>query len=86
MALELPRLYKTEEYFDMQISDTVNEIVAEYYDVSDWEDLDDATLADIFTDLTEFRDNSMNTYSVLHSGFSDLIGYIEGIQYDRENA
>lgn len=86
MALELPRIHKTEEYFDMQINDTVNEIVSEYYDVLDWEEVDDATLAKIFADLNDFRDNSLSAYSVLQSGFSDLIGYIEGIQYEREDS
>lgn len=81
--LELPRLYKTEEYFDIQICDTVNEIVSEYYGIDDYEELSEETLNELYSVIEKFRDEHLHEYSVLQSGFSNLLGYIEGLAYDK---
>ena len=69
---EWNRYWKTEEHYERQISDDVYDRVLEYYGVDEVSELTEEQIREI----EEFRE-SINPFSVLQAGFSNLLGIWE---------
>ena len=67
-----PRIHKAEDHYIRQIDDDVWERVCEHFAVDDPADLTQEQIDEV----DAFR-NTLNEYSVLQCGFSNLISYWE---------
>jgi len=76
MAFEVPKYYKTEEWIEGQATDAVYEMVCDYYEIEDIENLTQEQIDEIDT----FRNDILNEYSVLQVGFSNLMSHWESNQ------
>ena len=73
MSFAWNRIHKWEENHERAILDDVTEFVCEYYDIDDVFYLTD----DQFTEIVNFARHEISGYSVMQSGFSQLISYLE---------
>ena len=73
MSFTWNRIHKWEENHERAILDDVTEFVCEYYDIDDVFYLTD----DQFTEIVNFARHELAEYSVMQSGFSQLISYLE---------
>jgi len=80
MSFEWNRIHKWEENIEREVSDAVYEYVCEFYGIEDIEELTHEQLSEI----EGFRD-SLNEYSVMQIGFSNLINHVESIHWEKEN-
>ena len=80
MSFDWLRIHKWEENIEAQVTDSVYEYVCEFYGIEDIEELTHEQLSEI----EGFRD-SLNEYSVMQIGFSNLINHVESIHWEKEN-
>jgi len=73
MSFEWNRIHKWEENHERSIFEDVTEFVCEYYAIDEIDDLTDEQ----FAEIVEFAQNELSEYSVMQSGFSQLISYLE---------
>ena len=73
MSFTWNRIHKWEENHERAILEDVTEFVCEYYDIESVDDLTD----DQFTEIVRFAQKELSEYSVMQSGFSQLISYLE---------
>ena len=84
MAFNPDRLHTTEERLEIQLDDEAAVIVAEFYCFTDWEEISYPELDSIHSVIKEFVDTELSQYSVLRSGFMNLLGNIEDWMYERK--
>ena len=80
MAFEWDRIHKWEENIESQVTDSVFEVVCEFYGIDEVDELTPEQL----TEVVDFRDE-LNEYSLMQIGFSNLISYVEGVHWENEN-
>lgn len=68
MAFEWYKMYKSEEWVEMEVTDRVFDYVTEYYGVDEVSQLTEEQIDEIRTFYDE-----MNEYSAMCIGFSNLI-------------
>jgi len=73
MSFAWNRIHKWEENHERRIFEDVSEYVCEHYDIESVDDLTD----DQFTEIVRFAQKELSEYSVMQSGFSQLISYLE---------
>ena len=73
MSFEWNRIHKWEENHERSIFEDVSEFVCEYYTIDEIDDLTDEQ----FTEIVYFAQTELSEYSVMQSGFSLLISYLE---------
>ena len=73
MSFTWNRIHKWEENHERRILEDVSEYVCEHYDIESVDDLTD----DQFTEIVRFAQKELSEYSVMQSGFSQLISYLE---------
>jgi len=73
MSFAWNRIHKWEENHERRILEDVSEYVCEHYDIESVDDLTD----DQFTEIVRFAQKELSEYSVMQSGFSQLISYLE---------
>ena len=73
MSFEWNRIHKWEENHERSIFEDVTEFVCEYYAIDEIDELTD----DQFTEIVGFAQKELSEYSVMQSGFSQLISYLE---------
>ena len=76
MSFEWNRIHKWEDNIESQINDSVSDYVCEYYGVEEISELTEEQINEIST----FRDEMLSEFSVMQTGFSNLIS-----QWDSEN-
>jgi hypothetical protein len=75
MSFTWNRIHKWEENHERAILDDVTEFVCEHYDIDDVFYLTD----DQFLEIVNFARHELAEYSVMQSGFSQLISYLENL-------
>ena len=78
MSFEWNRIHKWEDNIEREVTDAVYEYVCEYYDIDDVEEL----TAEQVKELDVYRNETLNEYSVMQIGFSNLINYWEDANYE----
>ena len=73
MSFAWNRIHKWEENHERRLFEDVSEYVCEHYDIESVDDLTD----DQFTEIVRFAQKELSEYSVMQSGFSQLISYLE---------
>jgi len=73
MSFAWNRIHKWEENHERRIFEDVSEYVCEHYDIESVDELTD----DQFTEIVRFAQKELSEYSVMQSGFSQLISYLE---------
>ena len=73
MSFAWNRIHKWEENHERRILDDVTEFVCEHYGIDDVDELTDEQ----FTEIVGFAQHELAEYSVMQSGFSQLISYLE---------
>jgi hypothetical protein len=73
MSFEWNRIHKWEENHDRNILDDVTEYVCEHYGIESVDELTDYQ----FQEIVNFAQHKLSEYSVMQSGFSQLISYLE---------
>lgn len=79
MAFEWNRIHKWEERIENDVTESVYQVVCEFYGIDEVDELTPEQL----TEVVEFRDE-LNEYSVMQIGFSNLISYVEGVHWENE--
>jgi uncharacterized protein YpuA (DUF1002 family) len=70
---EWGRIHKWEENHERNIIEDVEEYVCEYYEVDDIFNLTEEQV----NDITNFRNNDLNEYSVMQVGFNDILNRLD---------
>ena len=78
MSFEWNRIHKWEDNIEREVTDAVYEYVCEYYGLDDVEEL----TAEQVKELDVYRNETLNEYSVMQIGFSNLINYWEDANYE----
>ena len=78
MSFEWNRIHKWEDDIETQVTDSVYEYVCEFYGVEEIEEL----TAEQVQELELYRNESLNEYSVMQIGFSNLINHWEDANYE----
>jgi hypothetical protein len=78
MSFEWNRIHKWEENIERDVTDAVYERVTEHYGVEEIEEL----TAEQVQELELYRNESLNEYSVMQIGFSNLINHWEDANYE----
>jgi hypothetical protein len=78
MSFEWYKLYKWESNLEGEITDGVYEYVCEYYSIESIEELTEEQIGEI----REFTENTLNEYSPIQWGFSNLFNQWEDLQYE----
>ena len=73
MSFAWNRIHKWEENHERAILDDVTEFVCEYYAI---DDVDDLTVEQ-FMEIVNFARRELAEYSVMQSGFNQLISHLE---------
>ena len=73
MSFTWNRIHKWEENHERRLLEDVSEYVCEHYDIESVDELTD----DQFTEIVRFAQKELSEYSVMQSGFSQLISYLE---------
>lgn len=73
MSFAWNRIHKWEENHERRLFEDVSEYVCEHYDIESVDELTD----DQFTEIVRFAQKELSEYSVMQSGFSQLISYLE---------
>ena len=73
MSFAWKRVHKGEENHERRILDDVTEFVCEHYGIDDVDKRTD----DQFTEIVRFTQHELAEFSVMQSGFSQLISYLE---------
>ena len=73
MSFAWNRIHKWEENHERRIFEDVSEYVCEHYDIESVDELTDEQ----FTEIVYFTQHELSEYSVMQSGFSQLISYLE---------
>ena len=76
MAFEWNRIHKWEDNIESQVTDSVFEFVCEFYGVDEITELNEEQLQE----LELYRNQSLNEYSPMQWGFSNLFS-----QWEMEN-
>lgn len=77
MAFEWARIHKHEEQIEMDVAERVSDYVLEFYDVECIEDLTEQQIQEILA----YRD-TLNEFSVMQWGFSDLINRWDSQEFE----
>lgn len=78
MSFEWNRIHKWEENIERDVTDAVYERVTEHYGVEEIEEL----TSEQVQELELYRNESLNEYSVMQIGFSNLINHWEDANYE----
>ncbi|MEK9700227.1 MAG: hypothetical protein VW270_30880 [Candidatus Poseidoniales archaeon] len=78
MSFEWYKLYKWEENIESEVTDRVFDYVYEYYGIENIEELTEEQIAEI----REFTENTLNEYSPIQWGFSNLFNQWDEAQYE----
>ena len=73
MSFEWYKVYKWEQNIESEVTDGVFDYVCEYYGIENIEELTEEQIEEI----REFTDNTLNEYSPIQWGFSNLFNYWE---------
>ena len=73
MAFEWNRIHKWEERIESDVTDSVYEVVCEYYGVEEVEDLTKEQIEEV----DQYRNDVLSEYSAMQIGFSNLINHWE---------
>ena len=73
MSYEWPRIHKVEDNFYMEISEVVWEQVSDHYGVDEIEELTEEQIEE----LEDYRTNTLNEYSIMQAGYSNIINMWE---------
>jgi len=73
MSFAWNRIHKWEENHERRLFEDVSEYVCEHYNIESVDELTD----DQFTEIVRFAQKELSEYSVMQSGFSQLISYLE---------
>ena len=73
MSFTWNRIHKWEENHERRLFEDVSEYVCEHYDIESVDELTD----DQFLEIVNFARHELSEYSVMQSGFSQLISYLE---------
>lgn len=76
MAFEWNRMYKWEENHERDITESVEQYIFEYYDVSDVEELSQEQIDEI----EAWRSENLHEYNIMQVGFSNLVNHWESCQ------
>lgn len=78
MSFEWYKVYKWEQNIESEVTDGVFNYVCEYYGIENIEELTEEQIEEI----REFTTNTLNEYSPIQWGFSNLFNQWEDMQYE----
>ena len=81
MSFEWNRIHKWEDNLEQSITESVFEVICEFYGVDDASELTQEQRDDV----EGFRENDLSEYSVMQIGFSNFISYWDDENYEEDS-
>ena len=81
MSFEWNRIHKWEDNLEQSITESVFEVICEFYRVDDVSELTQEQRDDV----EGFRENDLGEYSVMQIGFSNFISYWDDENYEEDS-